>query len=110
MEKNNPLYKDQGIHVMGCIFTVDRGVSKVLLIQRSNEPYKDFWALPGGALYNNETLEEGMLRELKEKTNISEVNFMLSNVYSDVDRSPVMRMIGISYVGVLDIKKPSRRL
>ena len=45
MEKNNPLYKDQGIHIIGSIFTVDRGVCKVLLIQRSNEPYKDYWAL-----------------------------------------------------------------
>ena len=104
MEKNNPLYKDQGIHVMGCIFTVDRGVAKVLLVQRSNEPYKDYWALPGGALYNNENLETGMFRELKEKTNISDVNLMLCNVYGEVDRSPVMRMVGISYVGVLDIK------
>lgn len=104
MEKNNPLYKDQGIHIIGSIFTVDRGVCKVLLIQRSNEPYKDYWALPGGALYNNEKLQAGMLRELKEKTNITDVNLMLSNIYSDVDRSPLMRMIGISYIAVLDIK------
>lgn len=105
MQKNNPLYKDQGIHIIGSIFTIDRGVCKVLLIQRSNEPYKDKWALPGGALYNNEMLQAGMLREIKEKTNISDVNLMLSNIYSDVDRSPVMRMIGISYIAVLDIKK-----
>ena len=105
MEKNNPLYRDQGIHCIGSIFTVDRGVCKVLLIQRDNEPYKGCWALTGGALYNNETLEEGLLREIKEKTNINNANFIFSAIYSDVERSPIMRMIGISYISVMDIKK-----
>lgn len=105
MEKNNPLYKEQGIHAIGSIFTVDKGVCKVLLIQRDNEPYKGTWALTGGAIYNNETIEEGLLREIKEKTNITNADFMFSNIYSEVDRSPVMRMIGISYIAVMDIKK-----
>lgn len=105
MEKNNPLYKNQGIHAVGAIFTVDKGVCKVLLIQRDNEPYKGSWALTGGAIYNNETIEEGLLREIKEKTNITNADFMFSNIYSEVDRSPVMRMIGVSYIAVMDIKK-----
>ena len=105
MELNNPLYKNQGIHVVSSIFTVDKGVCKVLLIQRKNEPFKGSWALVGGALYNNETLEEGMMREIKEKTNISEIQLIPSKNYSKVDRSPVMRMIAISYIGIIDIKK-----
>ena len=36
MEVNNPLYKNQGIHVISSIFTVDHGVVKVLLIKRKN--------------------------------------------------------------------------
>ena len=40
MEVNNPLYKRQGLHVITAIFTVDKGVVKVLLIRRKNEPYK----------------------------------------------------------------------
>ncbi|MBQ7105492.1 MAG: NUDIX hydrolase [Bacilli bacterium] len=105
MEKNNPLYKNQGVHVIGSIFTVDKGVCKVLLIQRDNDPYKGCWALTGGALHNNETLEEGLLREIKEKTNINNADFIFSAIYSDVDRSPIMRMIGVSYIAVMDIKK-----
>ena len=105
MEKNNPLYSNQGVHVISSIFTVDKGVCKVLLIQRNNDPYKGKWALAGGALYNNETLEEGMLREIKEKTNITDVDLIFSNIYSAVDRSPIMRMIGVSYIAVMDIKK-----
>ena len=105
MEVNNPLYKNQGIHVVSSIFTVDKGICKVLLIQRNNEPFKGKWALVGGALYNNEELDDGMLREIKEKTNITDVHLIPSKNYSKVDRSPVMRMIAVSYIGIMDIKK-----
>ena len=66
MDVKNKLYKNQGIHVISTIFTVEKGNAKVLLIKRKNEPYKDMWALVGGALYNNEDVEEGMYREIKE--------------------------------------------
>ena len=105
MQKKNPLYKNQGIHLISSIFTVDKGVVKVLLIRRNNEPYKDKWALVGGALYNNETVLDGMKREIKEKTGINAIELYYSNMYSKVDRSPIMRMVGLSYIGFLDIEK-----
>ena len=52
MELTNPLYKNIGAHVVSSIFTIEKGEIKVLLIKRKNEPYKDSWALVGGALYN----------------------------------------------------------
>ena len=36
MEKNNPLYKNQGIHLISTIFTVEKGITKVLLIKRKS--------------------------------------------------------------------------
>lgn len=105
MEKNNPLYKEQGIHVISSLFTIEHGVVKVLLIKRKNEPYKDFWALVGGALYNNEDLETGIEREIEEKTGLTNLNLKLINVHGKVDRSPVMRMVAISYLGVIDINR-----
>jgi len=107
VEKNNPLYKNQGIHLISTIFTVKDGNLKVLLIKRNNEPYKDKWALVGGAVYNTETVEEGMIREIIEKTGIEEIDLHFSNIFSDINRSPVMRMIAISYVGLVDYKKLS---
>lgn len=105
MEVNNPLYKNQGIHVISSIFTVDHGVVKILLIKRNNEPYKDTWALVGGALYNNEDLETGLKREIKEKSGIKNIELKLCNVHGRVNRSPVMRMVAISYMGVIDINR-----
>lgn len=103
MEVNNPLYKNQGIHVISAIFTVDHGVVKILLIKRRNEPFKNKWALVGGALYNNEDLLDGLKREIKEKTGIDNIDVSLVDVHGKVHRSPVMRMVAISYLGVIDI-------
>jgi len=105
MKVNNPLYSKQGIHVISALFTVDKGITKVLLVKRKNEPYKNMWALVGGALYNNETLEEGIIREIYEKTGISLVEISMFSIFSEVDRSPVQRMIAVGYIGVIDSDK-----
>lgn len=103
MEVNNPLYKNQGIHVISSIFTVDHGVVKVLLIKRKNNPFKDKWALVGGAIYNNEDLLIGLKREIYEKSGIKDIDLYLVDVHGKVNRSPVMRMVAVSYLGVIDI-------
>ena len=107
MEIKNPLYFNQGIHVIASIFTVEKGIVKVLLVRRCNEPFKDKWALPGGALYNNEDLDDGLKRELKEKTGITNIDLELCNVFGKVNRSNIMRMVGISYLGVIDNERVS---
>lgn len=102
MELKNPLYKNIGIHVICSLFTVDNGDVKVLLIKRKNEPFKNKWALVGGALYNNETIEDGLRREIFEKTGLENINLYLSNIESEVDRSPLKRMVAINYIGLID--------
>jgi len=107
MQVNNPLYKNQGIHVIISIFTIEKGITKVLLIKRKNEPYKDLWALVGGALYNNEELLEGIKREIKEKTGIENIDIYNSSVFGNVNRSPLKRMVAITYIGIIDSKRVS---
>lgn len=107
MQVKNPLYKDQGIHVITSIFTVIDGVTKVLLVKRKNSPFKDMWSLVGGALYNNEDLLEGVKREMFEKTGIVNIDTYFSGVFGKKDRSPVKRMIAITYIGIIDSEKVS---
>lgn len=102
MKKTNTLYKDQGIHVITAIFTVELGVTKVLLVKRKNEPYKGDWILTGGALYNNEDLEDGAKREIFEKTGIKDIEIEQFKSFGKVGRSPVMRMVAVAYIGVID--------
>lgn len=46
---------------------------RILLVKRGKEPYKGYWAIPGGVQRVGETLEEAVLRELKEETGINGV-------------------------------------
>ena len=105
MRLNYSLYKNQGIHVIASIFTVDKGEVKVLLVKRSNEPYKGMWALVGGALYNNEFLQEGMQREIFEKSGLTNVKVYPSGIFDNPSRTPDMRMIAITYIGIIDKNK-----
>ena len=102
MRVDNKLYEKQGIHVISAIFTVDNGITKVLLVKRSNKPYKDMWALPGGALYNNERLEDGVKREIYEKTGIKNCDIYQFKTFDEFgEENNLFRMLAVSYIGIL---------
>ena len=107
MRVGNERYKNQGIHVISAIFTVEGNHIKVLLIKRKNEPYKEKWALVGGALYNNEQLEDGVRREIFEKTGIKDVKLYQYGVFDELGKTEdiPMRMVAIAYLGLIDGKK-----
>lgn len=71
-------------NVVGQAMTVREG--KVLMIKRGIEPMKGWWALPGGYLEWDESLEEGVLRELREETGLVGRAPKLVGVYSDPRR------------------------
>lgn len=105
MRVKNVLYKGQGIHVITAIFTVEDGITKVLLIKRKNEPFKGDWVLTGGALYNSEDLLDGAKREIFEKTGINDIEISEFKTFGKVHRSPVMRMVAVGFIGVIDSKR-----
>lgn len=76
------------------------GVS-VLLIQRKYEPYKNNWAIPGGFVLEDESLEEAVKRELVEETGIT-VNY-LEQLYTfgEPKRDPRQRIIAVAYFGLV---------
>ena len=68
----NPLpqpdkYVNRGVSVDGVIIRDN----KILLIKRGNEPFKGFWALPGGYVDWNESTEEAVAREMMEETGLN---------------------------------------
>lgn len=42
----------------------------ILLVERGREPLKGYWSLPGGVLETGETLEQGVIREIREETGL----------------------------------------
>ena len=58
----------------------------VLLIRRGANPYMGCWAIPGGFVEKNETVEQAAYRELKEETGIENVTLRQLQVFSQPDR------------------------
>ena len=71
----------------------------VLLIERKDSPFKGMWALPGGFLNMDETLETAALRELQEETGITGVELRQFHTFSKVDRDPRHRTITTVFIG-----------
>lgn len=81
-------------------YTSKEGLS-VLLIKRNIPPFKNSWALPGGLVRNDESLEDAIQRELREETSIS-ISY-LEQLYSfgQPGRDPRNRVISITYYGLV---------
>lgn len=74
--------------------------SGIVMIKRKNEPFKDFWALPGGYMdAGRETIEEAAAREAMEETSIAlSVNDLkLLGVYSEPGRDPRGHYVSVAY-------------
>jgi 8-oxo-dGTP diphosphatase len=85
--------------------TVNQQTS-VLLIERKNPPFEGKWALPGGFMEMDETLENTALRELFEETGIKGVELQQFHTFSKVDRDPRHRTITTVFWGNANEKTP----
>lgn len=85
-----------------CVVFTKEEETKVLLIQRGNEPYKGCWAFPGGFMNMEETAEECAVRELKEETGLTVTRILQIGAYSKVDRDPRGRTVSIAYLAIVD--------
>ena len=68
------------------VFGYDGYQLHILLIERGVEPYKGMWALPGGFMLMDETIEECARRELREETSVSGAYLRQFDVFSDIHR------------------------
>ncbi|AJG98971.1 NUDIX hydrolase [Clostridium beijerinckii] len=74
---------------------------QILLIKRDDYPYKGKWAIPGGFVKNDESLEEGALRKLKEETGIDNVYTEQLYTFGEVNRDPRTRVISIGNIALI---------
>lgn len=85
------------------VFGLDEEDLKVLLIQRDAAPYAGHWALPGGFLRLDETLDQSAQRELQEETGISNVFLEQLYTFGAVDRDPRERVITVAYYALVKL-------
>lgn len=101
-------YPRPAVTVDVVIFTLRESCLQVLLIRRAEEPFKGDWALPGGFVHINESLEEAALRELEEETGISQAYLEQLYTYGEPDRDPRDRVITVAYFALIPPDKPIR--
>lgn len=83
------------------VFGFDDGALKILLIRRGIEPFRNQWALPGGFVRPNETLDDAALRELQEETGLRNVYLEQLYTFGAIDRDPRERIISVAYFALV---------
>lgn len=83
------------------VFSIRESILSVLLVQRNEEPFENFWALPGGFVRMDEDLETGARRELSEETNISDIPIKQLGAYGAVGRDPRERVITVVFIALV---------
>jgi 8-oxo-dGTP diphosphatase len=85
------------------IFGLDEGGLKVLLIRRGLEPFRGRWALPGGFVHTDETLDEAARRELWEETGLQRVFLEQLCCFGEIDRDPRERVVTVAYYSLVNL-------
>lgn len=87
------------------VFGYDEGELKVLLIERGLEPFKGRWALPGGFVRVDETLDNAARRELQEEAGLSEIFLEQLFTFGAVDRDPRERVVSAAYFALVKLSE-----
>ncbi len=74
---------------------------KVLLIERAHDPYKGFWAFPGGFVDMDETADVAAARELEEETGVTNVYMEQLYTFTGVERDPRERVVSVAYFALV---------
>jgi 8-oxo-dGTP diphosphatase len=82
------------------IFRPIDGLFQVLLIKRAQDPFQDCYALPGGFIEMEESLEQAAARELTEETSLMDIHLVQVGTFSEPDRDPRGRVITTAFAGM----------
>jgi len=86
------------------VFGLDADLElKVMLIKRNIQPFQGQWAIPGGFVRMDETLEAAALRELQEETGIENVFLEQLYTFGDLARDPRDRTVTVAYYALINL-------
>ncbi len=87
------------------IFAMNEDDLNVLLIRRKGEPFQGQWAIPGGFVEMDETLETSARRELEEETGLKNIFLEQLYTFGGVNRDPRERTVSVAYYALVQQKK-----
>ncbi len=96
-------YERPSVTVDTVIFTLRQEELQVLLVRRKHWPYEGMWAIPGGFVNMDESLEEAARRELAEETGVDDPDICLEqfHAFGDPGRDPRTRVITVAYFALI---------
>ena len=97
----HPVAQHVKIAVDNCIFTVLEDRLHLLLIQMTKVPYTGMWALPGGLIQDDESLDDAAVRILYEETGVADVYLEQLYTFGQPDRDPAGRVVSVAYFALI---------
>lgn len=96
-------YERPSVTVDMLVFAVNEAwdALRLLLIRRKNHPFINCWALPGGFVEIDESLEEAARRELKEETGLQDIYMEQLYTFGEPGRDPRTRVISTAYLALI---------
>jgi len=85
------------------IFGFEAGELKILLIERNEEPFKDWLALPGYIVEQDESIDDAAERILYELTGLRDLHMQQFHTFGEVNRHPQGRVITVAYYALIRI-------
>jgi len=83
------------------IFGFEAGELKILLIERNEEPFKDWLALPGYIVGQDESIDDAAERILYELTGLRDLHMKQFHTFGEVNRHPQGRVITVAYYALI---------
>lgn len=87
------------------VFGLDETELKVLLIERDLEPFAGKWALPGGFVRVDETIEQAARRELLEETGLDKIYLEQLYTFGDLNRDPRERVVTVAWYALVRLSE-----
>ncbi|WP_312697760.1 NUDIX hydrolase [Sphingobacterium mizutaii] len=92
------------------ILTFDEGQLKVLLAERNEYPYKDWWALPGYFVNKYEEMADAVARILFEMTGLKDIYMDQLAAFAGVKRHPEGRILTVAYMALVQMEEVKNKI
>lgn len=103
--ENLPFHFESIFSIDCIIFGFDEGELKILLIERNEEPFKEWFALPGNLVYKDESIDSAAERILYELTGLKGIYMEQFHTFGEVNRHPQGRVITVAYFAMIRLSR-----